>query len=471
MTHITIPHELKKMNSLIKNAGYKAYLVGGAVRDILLKKEAHDWDLTTDARPEDIMKIFHKVIPTGIAHGTVTVHFMNREIEVTTFRAESEYSDGRHPDKLYFASTIVEDLRRRDFTMNAIAADLDDGKIIDPYGGQEDIKNHLIRTVGNPHDRFMEDGLRPVRALRFAGQLNFDIEKDTYSEIFKNEILKKITSISLERFRDEFIKIMKSPKPSVSLFLMEKCGVLKLFIPELAEGRGVTQTDARGFHEFDVLDHNIYSCDGAPQDNYIVRIAALFHDSGKVQARTVALEDNPQMPGKKIEIIHFWKHELYSEKISRIVLERLKFSNAQVSRITHLIKEHMFYYESSWSDAAVRRFMVRVGKEYFDDLFDLRIADNYGKNCQKADWNSPVVQNILELKERIKKIEEEGSALSLKDLKINGNDLIKNGIKAGKGLGLILDELFQCVLDDPSMNEREKLLETALKLNAKQTLE
>ncbi len=467
MTHIHIPHELKKMNSILRENGFKAYLVGGAVRDILLKKEAHDWDLTTDARPDDIMRIFHKVIPTGIAHGTVTVHFMKKEIEITTFRAEQGYSDGRHPDRIFFADTIEEDLSRRDFTMNAIAADLEDGSIVDPYHGQEDIKNKIIRTVGNPHERFMEDGLRPVRALRFASQLDFSIEKNTYSEIFKEDIQKKITSISLERFRDEFIKIMLTPKPSKSLFLMEECGILKLFLPELAQGRGVTQTDARGFHEFDVLDHNIYSCDGAPQDNYIVRIAALLHDSGKVEVRSEKEEEDPEHKGETVKLIHFWNHEAASEKIAKTVLTRLKFSNAQIERVCHLIKEHMFYFQTDWTDAAVRRFAVRVGKEYFEDLFALRLADNYGKSCQKAGPESPVVQNILELKERLKKVEDENSALSLKDLKINGNDLINAGISPGKKIGYILNELFQTVLDDPQMNEKDKLLKVALNLDLK----
>ncbi len=470
MNKIQIPYELKKMNGLFTSNGFEAFLVGGAVRDILLGKTAHDWDLTTNARPQDVMKIFHRVIPTGIKHGTVTVHFMKKEIEVTTYRADQGYSDGRHPDRVIFADSIEDDLSRRDFTMNAIAASLKDGSLVDPFEGQKDLKNKIIRTVGNAHERFMEDGLRPVRALRFASQLNFKIEEKTYNEIFKKEIQDKVISISLERFRDEFLKIMKSPKPSIGIKLLEDTGLLKLFIPELAEGRGVTQNDARGFHQFDVLDHNIYSCDGAPQDNYIVRVAALLHDVGKVRARTVSLEEDPDNPGQKIELIHFWKHELYSAEIAEKVLTRLKFSNAEIERICHLIKEHMFYYTSDWKDSSVRRFLVRVGKEYLDDLFALRLADNYGKNCQKATPESPVTQNILELKERIRKVEEEHSALSLKELKVNGRDLMKAGIESGKKLGAILNELFQTVLDDPAMNDREKLLELAKNINSKNTL-
>lgn len=467
MNKIHIPYELKKMNSIFKASGFGAYLVGGAVRDILLKKQANDWDIATDAHPDDVARIFRKVIPTGIAHGTVTVLFMDLKIEVTTFRADQGYSDGRHPDKVFFASSIEEDLSRRDFTMNAIAASLDDGHIVDPYNGQEDIKAGIIRTVGKPHDRFMEDGLRPVRAIRFASQLGFDIEEQTYSQISDPLVMEKISSISKERFRDELLKIIKSPLPSTGLFLMEKTGILRIFIPELADGRGVTQADARGFHQFDVLDHNIYSCDGAPQDNYIVRLAALLHDVGKVKARVVTQEDDPEHPGEKVEIIHFWKHEVYSEEIARQILIRLKFSNAETERICRLIREHMFFFQPDWKDSAVRRLIVRVGIDNFDDLFALRLADNYGKSRQKAGLDSPVMQNILELKARIEKVEKAHNALSLKDLAVNGKDLIAEGIKPGRKLGIILNELFQAVLDDPGINSKEKLLEIARKLSLK----
>ena len=221
-----------ELASEISAIGGRLYLVGGAVRDVLLGKEASDWDVTTNAKPEEVMKMFKRVIPTGIEHGTVTVHFMNQEIEVTAFRTESDYSDGRHPDKIEYAGRIEEDLSRRDFTMNAIAASLKDGKIVDPYGGKKDIKRKLIRTVGKPNERFMEDGLRPIRAIRFASKLGFGIEKYTYLEIFKEEIHKKITSVSVERFRDEFMKIMASKKPSVGLKLLEETGVMNLLLPE-----------------------------------------------------------------------------------------------------------------------------------------------------------------------------------------------------------------------------------------------
>lgn len=455
MNKIKIPQVLQKMNEIFSENGFEAYLVGGAVRDVLLGKEASDWDVTTNAKPEEVMKIFKRVIPTGIDHGTVTVHFMKEEIEVTTFRTESDYSDGRHPDKVEYCGHIEEDLSRRDFTMNAIAASLKDGHIVDPYGGEKDIKDKIIRTVGNAHERFSEDGLRPVRALRFASKLQFSIEKDTYSEIFKEDIQKKIVSISVERFRDEFMKMMESPLPSVGLKLMEETGILKLFIPEMLEGRNCIQKDDRGYHIFDVLDHNIYACDGAPREKPLLRLAAFLHDSGKPRAKVERIVDG-------LKVNNFFNHERYSSEIAKSVMTRLKFSNAEIDYVTHLIENHMFNYTKDWSDAAVRRFIVKVGLDYIDDLIDLRLADMYGK------YNEPVRKHdtascalLVELTDRVKEIASNQNALSLKDLKVNGRDLIQAGIPAGKNLGRILDELFQTVLDDPKMNEKDKLLNLA----------
>ena len=447
---------LKKFGKVLEEKGFQAYLVGGAVRDLILKKPCSDWDVATNATPEQVMSMFKFVVPTGIAHGTVTVHFHKTEIEVTTFRTESEYSDGRHPDKIAYASTIEEDLSRRDFTMNAIAVNLRNGKICDPFGGRKDIRKKVIRTVGIPNERFMEDGLRPIRALRFASQLNFSIEKDTFSEIFKSDVQKKITSISIERFRDEFLKMLKSEKPSVGLKLMEETGILKLFIPEFEICRGCIQGDGRGFHDFDVMDHLIYACDGAPKNNYKVRLAALFHDIGKPSCKRVIENE------KDGQLFTFYNHDNEGAKITEKILRRLKFSNEEIADVSHLVKNHMFHYESSWSDAAVRRFIVRVGLQYMDDLFDLRVADVFGMHNNQVNLrNSTTSENILELKERIEKITEKQNALSLKDLCVNGKDLMDIGIPSGKKMGVVLNELFEAVLEDPEMNNREKLLKLA----------
>jgi len=457
MKKIKIPYELQKLNEIFSQNGFEAYLVGGAVRDVLLGKEASDWDVTTNAKPDQVMKIFNKVIPTGIDHGTVTVHFMKKEIEVTTFRTESDYSDGRHPDKVEYTGKIEEDLGRRDFTMNAIAASLFDGKIVDPYGGQADIEKKIIRTVGNPSDRFMEDGLRPIRAIRFASKLNFSIEKYTYSEIFEKEIHKKIQSVSVERFRDEFMKIMSSPIPSVGLKLLEQTGLMALLLPEVMDCRGCIQKDDRGYHQFDVMDHNIYACDGAPIEKPFIRLAAFLHDVGKPAAKI-------QRTIEGLVINNFYNHEFYSSEITKKLMTRMKFSNAEISYVTHLIQNHMFHYESNWTDSAVRRFIIKIGKENLNDLIDLRLADMYGKYNQPVRLHdSQACKLLIELKDRVSALLEQDNALSLKDLKINGNDLILLGVK-GRQIGIILNDLFQTVIDDPKMNTKEKLLEISKNL-------
>ena len=507
MQKISIPTELQKMNSLFEAAGFEAYLVGGAVRDELMRKGAHDWDVATNARPEDVMKIFRRVIPTGIKHGTVTVHFMKQAIEVTTFRTESDYSDGRHPDKVEYAGRIEEDLSRRDFTMNAMAASLKDGHIVDPYGGADDINKKIIRAVGEPFERFMEDGLRPVRAVRFSSQLGFRIDEKTWAAILRDDIRAKAAGISLERFRDEFCKILLSPVPSVGLKLLEESGLLRIFVPELLEGRGCVQSDERGFHNFDVLDHNFYACDGAesrgdcsqgqnvaaackacdasassceqsPSDRLLIlRLAALFHDVAKPACKRLSQADGESSASSESAAaqseackqfaakITFYNHDIAGAKMARGILVRLKFSNAQIDAVCHLIKEHMFNYESSWSDAAVRRFVQRVGKENLDALFDLRLADIYGMRRVPVRLNdSAVCGKLLELRERVDRVLQEKSAMGLKDLAVNGGDLIALGIPAGKKMGAVLRELFETVTDDPAMNDKAALLNLAKNL-------
>ena len=458
MNKIKIPVILQKMNNIFEKNGFKAYLVGGAVRDMFMNKEASDWDVATDATPEQVISAFKKVIPTGIAHGTVTVHFMGEEIEVTTFRIEQGYSDGRHPDKVSYASDIEEDLSRRDFTMNAIAVSLKDGSIVDPFNGKADIKNKVIRSVGNPLERFNEDGLRPIRAIRFASQLGFEIETYTLQAISNENILKKTSTISIERFRDELVKLLKSPKPSVGLKLLESTNIMKLFLPELLEGRNCIQNDVRGYHVFDVLDHNFYSCDGAPVHKVNVRLAALLHDIGKPASKVVRVTDEG-------EIYNFFSHEKYSETIARKLLTKLRFSNNEINNVCHLIENHMFHYEESWSDAAIRRFVVRVKPENIEDLIDLRLADMYGKyNMPIQIKESNACDLLIQLQDRIKKIQEENSAFTLKSLAVSGKDLMEIGIPSGKLIGKILDSLLETVLDDPKQNSKDVLLNIAKKL-------
>lgn len=454
---VKIPEKLVKVSKFFSDNGFKSYLVGGAVRDMLMGKACHDYDIATNATPAQVMKIFRNVIPTGIAHGTVTIHIFGLELETTTFRTEAEYTDGRHPDNVKYAQTIEEDLSRRDFTMNAIAAELSTGKITDPFNGQSDIKSRIIRTVGNPLERFSEDGLRPVRAIRFAGQLGFEIEKKTFDAISNEEILKKVEGISTERFRDEFCKILASEKPSAGIKLLEQAGILRIFVPQFSPCRGCLQQDERGFHEFDVADHILYACDGCPKENLTVRLSAFYHDIGKPESKTTEIID-----GK--ERIHFHGHEQVSAEKAAASMASLKFSNDEIKKVRHLVKEHMFHYESSWSDAAVRRFIIRAGAENLEDLFLLRLADIYGMHRIPLQENSPSWKLLAELKNRIEKILNENSALSLKDLKINGKDLMEVGIPSGKTMGKILNELFETVTDSPEMNDKEKLTALAKKI-------
>lgn len=438
-----VPPLLKEISGFFRRAGFSVYLVGGAVRDFLLKKDASDWDIATDAQPNDVMRLFKRTIPTGIDHGTVTIIYKKRHIECTTFRTESDYTDGRHPTAVAYTATIEEDLSRRDFTMNAIAVSLPDGAIVDPFNGRDAIRNGAIKTVREPLDRFLEDGLRPVRAIRFAAQLGFTIDSKTLAAIPQAiHITKKI---SIERFRDEFTKMMICPTPLSGLRLMEHTGILNLFIPELAQCRGVEQ---RGFHHFDVLDHSFLVCNACPDgmQHLHIRLAGLFHDIGKPSVRKQTADG----------CYTFYRHESVSEKMTRSIMRRLKYANAEIDKTAHLVAQHMFHYDPSWTDAAVRRFIVRVGKENIDDLFALRKADVFGLTGYAAE---PTL--LAEFTARIDKVLAEAGAYTLKDLAVNGNDLMAIGIPAGKCLGLVLHDLLETVLDDPAQNTREQLLPIA----------
>jgi len=441
---------LKELAAIFNNNGKQVYLVGGAVRDMLMGKKIHDWDLATDALPEEVTAFVKgakgKVIPTGLKHGTVTVLFKNHSIEVTTFRLESGYSDGRRPDTVQFSANIEEDLSRRDFCMNAIALRLPSGEVVDPFGGEKDIKEKIIRCVGNAADRFSEDGLRPLRAVRFAAQLGFEIEKNTLEAI--NGALEICAKVSQERVRDEIDKILASPYPSRAFLLMGKTGLLELFLKELADCRGVEQ---KGYHNFDVLDHSLLACDYAAANGYSheLRFASLLHDIGKPPVREM----------DESGVWKFYRHEEIGAEMCRKILRRLKYSNEVIDSVRHLVKEHMFHYTEDWSDAAVRRFIARVGEANLEDLYRLRRADAFALAGEKIE-----PMNLAALADRVKKILEEKHAFSLKDLAVSGKDLMEIGIESGKTMGIILDELLETVLDDPAQNTKEKLLEIAGKI-------
>lgn len=450
MDIIRIPPLLKDFSRFFTDKGFSVYLVGGAVRDMCLNKREDDWDVATNAAPEQVGTLFKRVIPTGIEHGTVTIPFQDKMIECTTFRTEQGYTDGRRPDSIRYAATIEEDLSRRDFTMNAIAISLPDGHIIDPFDGRNDIKRRIIRSVGNASERFFEDGLRPLRAVRFASQLDFVIEDATLSAI--QPALKVTALVAHERIRDEFIKMITSANPSKSINFMEKTGLLQLILPELQACRGVEQ---KGMHRFDVLDHLVRSCEACQTNSLVLRLSALFHDIGKPLVRTA--DGNGSYT--------FYNHEMVSSKISEQIMERLRFPLKTIKTVSHLVRQHMFHYEPSWTDAAIRRFIVRVGPEYLDLLFALRFADAYGMTGEIPDQRV-----VSELRSRTETLLAQEHAFTLKDMKINGRDLISIGIPAGPQTGLILNELLETVLEDPEVNSKIRLLEIAREINVKRNL-
>ncbi|MDR3145691.1 MAG: HD domain-containing protein [Treponema sp.] len=431
--------------------GRQVFLVGGAVRDLLRGKAPKDWDLATDALPEEVSAMFRRVIPTGIRHGTVTVRFKGRSIEVTTFRTEAAYSDGRRPDAVRFTPSIEEDLSRRDFTMNAIALELPSGRRVDPFDGEGDIRRRLIRCVGEPERRFNEDGLRPLRALRFAAQLDFAIDPPTLAAI--GGALRTTARVSPERVRDEFDRIVAAPIPSRALIPMEKTGLMALLFPELTACRGVEQ---RGFHRFDVLDHSLLACDCTARYGASgpVRLAALFHDIGKVQTR--------QLNGEGVWT--FYRHERESVRLTGDILNRYRYPKGLIDAVCHLVGEHMFNAEEIRSDAAVRRFIIRVGEENLQDIYTLRMADAWA-----TAGHEPPRTFLAPLADRVTRILAQNRAFSLRDLAVTGRDLMTIGVKQGPPMGIILKELLETVIDDPVQNSREKLLEIAENLNRRYT--
>ena len=442
------PRVVKDFSASFKEAGFRCYLVGGAVRDILLGRSHTDFDVATDALPDQVTKLFRRVIPTGIKHGTVTVLYKGTTFEVTTFRTETGYSDGRRPDSVRFAPTIFEDLSRRDFTINAMAYDLLTDTMVDPHEGRRDLSAKLIRAIGDPAERFREDGLRPLRACRFSAQLSFSVDKATLAAI--PGALDVLAMVSAERVRDEILKTLESPLPSMGFFLMRDTGILRVILPELLEGEGIEQGS---LHCYDVFTHSLYACDAAPSASIVLRLAALLHDVGKPRTRNVEPDGHPT----------FYSHEKVSAGMAEEILMRLKLPTAVIRDVTHLISHHMFNYQEEWSDAAVRRLVARVGEQTIDNLISLRRADQIGM-CRE---NSAVFpQGLADFAARIRSVLQSGRALTVRQLAVNGNDLMEAlGIPAGPKVGVILNELLQAVLDDPTLNQRATLLDIAARLH------
>jgi poly(A) polymerase/tRNA nucleotidyltransferase (CCA-adding enzyme) len=371
-----IPKEISEVAAGLAAAGYSSYLVGGSVRDLMIGKTPKDWDVATNARPDEIQKIFTDSVYEN-NFGTVGVKTRSGDptlavVEVTTFREEGGYSDFRHPDEIKFAKTIGEDLSRRDFTVNAMALDVK-GEIVDPYGGEADLKKKIIRAVGDPDTRFKEDALRLMRAVRFASELGFKIDEETAEAIKRNSAL--LGEIALERIRDELAKLIMSAGhgPKEGIEQLENLGLLRYILPELEDGIGVGQNK---HHIYTVWEHNLLALDYAARENASleVRLASLLHDVGKPRAKA---GDGPDST--------FYGHEVVGGKMTRVMLARLHFSNKIVDYVTHLVRQHLFYYNvGEVSAAGVRRFLSRVGAESIDDLMKVREADRIGSGVPKA---------------------------------------------------------------------------------------
>ncbi|MEN2997627.1 MAG: HD domain-containing protein [Brevinematia bacterium] len=457
------------ISKVLMEAGHECYAVGGIVRDLVLYKripEESDWDFATSATPREVIKAFSKrgikVAPTGIKHGTVSVIYKGKEYQITTYRVDKDYSDFRHPSEVVFAKSIKEDLARRDFTINAMALNLVTGEFVDEFGGLEDIKNGIIRCVGDPIVRFREDALRMLRACRFASKLHFRIDDLTLEAIRENA--ENITKISAERIRDEIIKMMLSRKPSIGIEYMRKTGLLRYILPELQDCYGVSQNI---YHKYDVYYHSLITADTvsflAEKINdtkrmYRLKLAGLLHDIAKPITKQEVSENG-------VDLSTFYNHEVIGAGIAKKILRRLRFSNEDIDYIVRLVRHHMFYYTDEWTDSAVRRFMRNVGLDLIEDLFILREADRIGSGKRVAGSTS-----IQKLKERILRIIEEENAITVKDLRVNGYDIMETlNIPQGPMVGKILNTLLQIVLEDPTKNKKEILLDMAKKIYEEET--
>ncbi|MEK7193969.1 MAG: HD domain-containing protein [Patescibacteria group bacterium] len=442
-----IPREIKNIAEKLQKANFQAYLVGGCVRDLLIGREPKDWDIATNAKPEEIQKIFPDSVYEN-KFGTVAVKsaISNQQsaisiVEITTFRLEGKYTDKRHPNEIKFAKTIEEDLARRDFTINALALSLAEGtadKVIDPYGGQKDLKNKTIRTVGNPEERFNEDALRLMRAVRFAVELNFTIEKKTALASFGLAGLLEV--IAKERIRDEFIKILMTPRAEEGIQILEDTGLLRYIIPEIREGIGVGQNK---HHIYTVWEHNLRSLDYAAKNNYSleIRLAALLHDIGKPKTKA----------GEGLDST-FYNHEIVGAKIAAQILDKLHFSRDIAEKVIHLVRYHLFYYNvGEVTEAGVRRFLRRVGPENVEDFIKVREADRIGSGVPKA-----VPYKIRHLLFMIEKVKRD--PISPKMLKVNGEDVMKIlNIPPGPRVGRILAVLLDEVIENPEKNNEKNL--------------
>ena len=450
-----IPEEIKKVYEALAGAGFEAYFVGGCVRDLLRGVKPKDWDITTNAKPEEIQKVFHESFDEN-EFGTVGVKTGSEEptlavIEITPYRVEEKYSDKRHPDAVKFADKLGDDLKRRDFTINALALQLGHGvsklEIVDLFGGEKDLKGKTIRAVRNPEERFEEDALRIMRAVRFAAELNFEIEDKTREALIKKSGL--LEFISKERVRDELLKMVGAERPSDGFEMMRELGILKYVMPELEEGWMVGQNK---HHIYTVWEHNMRSMDYAAKEKWSleIRLAALLHDVGKPRSKQ---SDGPDST--------FYNHEMIGAKMATQILSRLKFPKKTAEKIIKLVRYHLFYYNvDEVTESSVRRLLVKVGLEDIDDLIKVRMCDRIGSGVPKAE-----PYKLRHFKFMVEKVQRD--PISARMLKIKGDDIMKIcAIPAGPKIGAVLDVLLEEVLDDPKLNDKDYLSGRAYKLCA-----
>ncbi len=439
-----LPDSVSDILDKFDKLNYEIYIVGGAVRDLIMGRIVNDWDFTTNATPEEILKI----IPDGFydnVFGTVglTVPDFEKPFEVTTYRTEQGYSDARHPDKISWGKTLEEDLARRDFTINSLALEcqIPNGKcqIVDPFGGQKDIDLKVIKAVGDPNERFSEDALRMMRAVRIASELGFTIEEKTFEAIKKNAPL--INKIAKERIKDELFKILSSPNPHEGMVLFRESGLSQEILPELEKCFGIEQKSPGRHHIYDVGTHLLMALKFCKSTDPVTRLATLLHDIGKPQTY------------KKLATgtITFYNHEMVSTKIAQNIADRLRLSRKETDKLVTLVRWHQFTVDERQTDSAIRRVIRNVGLENIEDMLALRVADRLGGGARETSWR------LEEFKARL--IEVQKQPFAVKDLKINGNDVMKVlRLRPGPAVGEILNKLFDEVTENKLPNDRESLL-------------
>ncbi|MCT4545151.1 MAG: CCA tRNA nucleotidyltransferase [Vallitalea sp.] len=433
---IDIPNYAKYIIDKLNENGFEAYLVGGCVRDSIIGKKPNDWDITTSALPKDVKKIFRKTIDTGIKHGTVTVLYNKIPIEVTTYRIDGEYEDNRRPKTVEFTNNLILDLKRRDFTINAMAYNHKIG-LVDVFNGAQDIKKGIIRCVGNPLERFNEDALRMLRAIRFSAQLGYEIDSGTRDAIIRSS--KLIENVSMERIQVEINKTLLSDNPSHFLELYN-CKLMQYIVPEFMPCIGCAQNHP--YHSYEVHEHILRSVK-VIKSNKALRWTMLLHDIGKPQVKTT----------DKDGIDHFYGHEAISAKMAEKILKRLKFDNNTINKVVKLIKYHDIRLEVDYK--IIRRAINKIGKELFTDFLLVQRADVMAQNPDKLEKRLRILEDVNKVYEEITRLDQ---CVSIKDLEINGKDLIDNGVKEGKQIGVLLSKLLEIVIDDPSKNDKNILL-------------